>query len=851
LEPVSAARIPGAKATPSGSRSSLSLVAALVAAVVLLATTVVLVIWLASIRQEVARERSRAEAAEQEQARFETDLQKMTKAADDNKTAVRVANDRADSQAATATQNARQAEQVLAQTRYQLQRQMYLAQIARAESLWDRDPARGLALLDDKDICPPDQRDFAWGFYRKLCTTELATLKGHEEPVYLVAVSPNGKIAASAAGQTIKLWNLEKYKELATLSGHEQPITELQFSPNGNLLASRCGNPGKAGELFLWNISQPEKSAGKKLEGHEAPITAMTFSRDGKLLASCSAEENNLGKAKMEARIWETESGKQKRSFEVPEIGLGFMSIALSPDGKQFAVGSGGRAGAGAIHVVEIESGRDLQTFKGHNGWITALAFAGNNTLISGSRESDNPKVKIWDLDTGKDRATMSLETEKDGVVAVRLLGDGKIFAAWTKIEVKLWDLNGVQQSLALTGPLSADAVAFSADGNTLALPHVSEANNVDIAVWDVPSAKDRGSFHYKGCDVRSLVFAPDGQMLVSGWSDGAVRLLSARTAQESSSIPVHKPSHEQRTVLAVSPDGKYLASGGADGVVRLWNRSTGESQDLIGHSAPITCLAFSPDSMELYSGDRSKHDDSGGVVKVWNVATGEDTKRNEGDKVAEITAVAISPDGDRWAWGNMRGEVKIFSRSGKAAKEVVTNALTVNALAFSPDGKYLVIAVADQSIRIWNVTQRQDAFVIRGAHSGSVNSVAFSPDGKQFASVAGDEYIGATPTAGELKVWDVSTGKETVRMRGPKLRGTSVAFSADGKTIATSSSDGLIKLWDVVTGTEETTLMGRPPFGQRRPPTVTSVAFTPDGKTLYSADLAGVIKNWEVLRDK
>jgi WD40 repeat protein len=833
------------------------MIVALVAAAVLLTTTVVLVILLVSVRQEVDRQQSRARSAEMEHEQEKARLDKMGQLILDGNWAMAVAKASADEQAETAAQNARRAEKLLTQTRFQLQRQMYLAQISRVESLWDRDAARGLALLDDNDICPPDQRDFAWGFYRRLCTPELATLKGHNEPVGSVAVSLSGKIAASAAGQTIKLWDLEKYKELATLSGHEQPITELQFAANGKLLASRCGNPGKPGELFLWDISQPEKSSGKGLKGHELPVTGMRFSKDSKLLASCSGEENYMGSKPMEARIWETETGKQKRVFEVPEKGLGFFSIALSPDGEKFAVGSGGKGEGGAIYVVEIESGRDLQTLKSEKGWITALAFAGDNTLISGSREADTPKVKIWDLNTGKEQKLPKLEfdPENDGVIAIRPLGEGKFFAAWTKLGVKMWDLNGVPQSLALTGNLSAANVAFSPDGNTLAVPHVFEANTVDIALWDVPSAKDRGSFH-SNCNVQSLAFAPDGQTLVSGWSDGAVRLLSARTAQESSSALAHKPLEHDRgtvpgTVLAVSSDGKYLASAGADGVVRLWNRSTGETQDLIGHSAPIACLAFSPDNKELYSGDWSKDDKLGGVVKVWNVATGEDAKRDNSDKLAEINALALSPDGDRWAWGNTRGEVKIFSRSGKVAKEVVTNTLRVHGLAFSPDGKYLVMAVADQSVRIWNVAERQDAFLLRGAHTGSVNSVAFSPDGKLFATVAGDEYVGAAAVAGELKLWDVTTGKEVVRMRGPKLRGTSVAFSPDGKTIATGSSDGLIKLWDVVAGTEETTLMGRPASGQRRPPSVTAVVFSPDGKTLYSADLAGVVRSWEVLRGK
>src|SRR5207248_5670741 len=100
-----------------------------------------------------------------------------------------------------ASDKARMAEGEIARLDKMAQRQRYLAQIVRVASIWDRDPERGLKLLQDEEICKADERDFAWGFYRKLCTTELGQLKGHADPVVALAVSPDGKLAASAAGE--------------------------------------------------------------------------------------------------------------------------------------------------------------------------------------------------------------------------------------------------------------------------------------------------------------------------------------------------------------------------------------------------------------------------------------------------------------------------------------------------------------------------------------------------------------------------------------------------------------------------------------------------------------------------
>jgi WD40 repeat protein len=135
--------------------------------------------------------------------------------------------------------------------------------------------------------------------------------------------------------------------------------------------------------------------------------------------------------------------------------------------------------------------------------------------------------------------------------------------------------------------------------------------------------------------------------------------------------------------------------------------------------------------------------------------------------------------------------------------------------------------------VKVWDATTWQNLLTLRG-HAGDVNGVAFSPDGKRIASGGGK--IGE---AGELKLWDAGTGKLLRNLRGHGREVFRVAFGSDGKYLASASSDQTVKLWDPGTGKELYTLRGHKGF-------VTSVAFSPDGKLLASGDTDREVKLWD-----
>jgi WD40 repeat protein len=148
----------------------------------------------------------------------------------------------------------------------------------------------------------------------------------------------------------------------------------------------------------------------------------------------------------------------------------------------------------------------------------------------------------------------------------------------------------------------------------------------------------------------------------------------------------------------------------------------------------------------------------------------------------------------------------------------------SVNAVAFSPDGRHIVSGSSDKTLRLWEVSSGREIARFEG-HTDSVNAIAFAPDGLRIVSTAGQSGYRSSGDY-TLHLWEVATGRELARFEGHTDSVNAVAFSPDGGHIVSGSSDTTVRLWDVATGCE---IVRFEPEGH-------VLAFSPDGRHIVSS---------------
>jgi WD40 repeat protein len=624
--------------------------------------------------------------------------------------------------------------------------------------------------------CSERERDWEWHYLKRLCHTELLTLRGHTRPVTGVAWneqedSSQSRIASAGRDKTIRIWDGRNGREILKISENDQAIAAVAFSPDGRQLLSASlverGQKGH-GRFTLWNAHNGKKIWDLPEPTGTTPLAS--FTPDGKLLATCSGVLNNQQHV---VKFWQLSTGQEMFRLN---LGAPASALAFSADSRALATGDA----VGELTVWDLATRKAVeQVVLGRERDMgLRVAFSPNGRQLAAGGSGG----LLWLLDREAPRQRLRLQGHTEDVrdLAFSPNGSWLASASWDRT-VKLWSTATGNNAQTLRGHTEAIySLAFNADGTRL----VTASEDATLKIWDLLDRPEETKLEDSGLIIR-VAFNNDGTRLTAADTFGKVRVWDLSKRQE-----LCRWEDRQNTIsdAAITADGTLVAyatdTQGKDGEVKVCNVATRQVlRTLRGHKGPVYGVAFGPDGSVLASTGMDRR------AILWKVADG--TPLHTYEHADGLGKLAFSPDGKFLAVTTAGGTI-LWDTATHRERFISGHKGGVSSVCFSPMGDLLASGGKDRTVRLWDL--KSDALVhVFPNHGDGVMGLSFHRCGKRLAVAAGS-FLGAA----EVKIYDLTEGQEVLALRRPKTV-LDVAFSPQGDRLAAAwaSHKSEITLWD------------------------------------------------------
>ena len=437
----------------------------------------------------------------------------------------------------------------------------------------------------------------------------------------------------------------------------------------------------------------------------------------------------------------------------------------------------------------EPTAGACLMTLAGHRGPVASVVVSPDGEhIISVGHDGS---LRVWDVRTG---SPLAVEHGAVGRFAALALVPGTTLVAVGAPggRIAFWDFDTLQKAGELAGPAGGvNHLAVDRSGRWLAAGSsvkvagaAAEGRAETLVVYDFEArtALDVGSV---SALLSAVAIGPDARFILAATQSPqrttGATLLVIEPASRSVTHTLPADGEEQACV-ALAPDGATAATGGLGGAIRLWDTGSWRAlRTLSGPQGIVQDLAFSPDGRELVTGGL---DDT---LKVWDPARGQSLTALRGH-TGPVLSVAYTADGSRIVSASRDGTVRIWDPQS-------------DRLYFQGARKYMVEQQGPDAVRDLGVDGAARWFeemlhlmTARGKHWSFVTDLAFTPDGRRLATASFDD---------RALIWSMESGKCEHWLEGHEHGAWELAMSDDGRRLATADAALTLRLWDTEGGSE------------------------------------------------
>lgn len=679
----------------------------------------------------------------------------------------------------------------------------------------------------------------------------LLNLGRHRSPVGWVGYSRDQtRLVTISHDQTTQLWNTLSGESLADVTAASTtgfyPVVDPDF--RRVLLA------GRGATATLWDLRRDIRVGGL---GSTGSIVTASFSNDGELLATASSDGT--------LQLWQADDARFLGRLPAPAKTV-VRSFQFSPDdARLFALGDSG------VALLWRTEERQLVTSQLDHGDATiegARFSPDSNTLTTFANDGS---AAFWDPVEGfKLAATAGLSHNARIRDVVYSHDSTRVVTVSDDHTARLWGVPSGELLVTIEGHKGpVRTAAFSPDDTRL----VTAGDDHTARLWNPTNGARLATLEGHSLPITHTEFSPDGFRVLTVSDDRTARVWSAGITNPIRTLRQHRGPVNK---VVYSPAGHRLVSGGDERAAYLWDTSSNAVvATLGGHLGPVIDAVFAPTGKDrlatIATGDETVH--------LWEATTGALVRHIEAhdgpvlstafDRTGE-QLVSVGGDGEVRHWNALDGTASQGSSCSVSGSKILQATL-------SPKARYAVVTPLDANAPIlWDIDKCSQIAVLE-THRSKLLRVVFSRDDDYFLTLGSDHtaHLWAASTGHEENVYAPNIGQLHTAAFDPldgrvvlagmrsaavyrtlpsygqqtKLEGHAgpvlhVAFSPDGKLLATASGDTTAILWDARTMTRLATLQGHTAA-------LAYVAFAPDRAQLATASYDRTIRLFPITREQ